>query len=177
MAAVNLDDVKAHLNIKGVEHDDKLRGFIAAAEAVIAQRVGPLEPTEVTVDLAGGSALALPVYPVLELTSVASAGNTLAHAGFIIDAGAGLVSNGTSGFWLTTPYTVTYSAGRNPCPDDLKLAVKELVRHLWETQRGPTARPGTRDSDAASNTVPGAAYMFPFRVEQLLAPHEQYGFA
>lgn len=177
MAVVSLPEVKSYLNIASNVHDDELPGMIEAAQAAIAQRVGPLEPVEVTANLSGGSALALPVYPILSLTSVTSAGNTIAHAGFTIDSGAGLVSNAAGGFLLSTPYTVTYMAGRNPCPPDLVLAVKELVRHLWMTQRGPTGRPGSAQSDAASNTVPGAAYIFPFRVEQLLAPHEQFGFA
>jgi hypothetical protein len=72
---------------------------------------------------------------------------------------------------------VVYLAGRSTVPDDLLFAVKELVRHLWTTQRGGATRPGSQQSDAMSNTLPGAAYVFPFRVEQLLAPHEQPGFA
>jgi hypothetical protein len=59
----------------------------------------------------------------------------------------------------------------------LLMAVKELVRHMWQTQRGPTRRPGSQPSESAANTVPGAAYLLPFRVSELIAPHLQPGFA
>jgi hypothetical protein len=72
---------------------------------------------------------------------------------------------------------VVYSAGRASCPADLLLAVRELVRHIWETQRGGTRRPGSSASSETANTIAGAAYLFPFRVEQLLAPYIQPGFA
>jgi hypothetical protein len=62
-------------------------------------------------------------------------------------------------------------------PADLVLAAKEMVRHLWLTQRGSgVQRPGSRPSDTLSNTLPGAAYTLPFRVEQLLAPYIRAGF-
>lgn len=175
MSVVNLDEIKTYLNITGVAHDDALRGFIAAAEAAIAQRVGPLAPTTVTAAVSGSSSMTLPVFPVLSLTTITGAGGVdVPTDGVTVDLASGILT--TSRGWSGT-YTVVYSAGRATCPADLLLAVKELVRHMWQTQRGPTARPGSTSSDAASNTIPGAAYMFPFRVEQLLAPHEQYGFA
>lgn len=54
-------------------------------------------------------------------------------------------------------------------PADLRLAVIELTRHLWQTRRGPTAR--------GQAETAGAAYTLPFRVTQLLAPYELPGFA
>jgi hypothetical protein len=41
--------------------------------------------------------------------------------------------------------------------------VLELIRHLWDTQRGASR---TR-ADAGT---PGSAYIFPYRVEQALDP-------
>jgi hypothetical protein len=55
------------------------------------------------------------------------------------------------------------------------MAIRELVRHLWRTQRGPTRRPGSEPSESVSNTVPGAAYVLPFRVVELITPHVQVG--
>ena len=178
MPVLPLSDLKKHLNITSNTYDDELESMIAAAEAAIAKRVGPLEPTTVTATVSGSGALTLPVYPVLSLTSVTDAGGTsVPLLGITTDLASGvLTGSGGAGIGSST-YTVVYSAGRATCPPDLLMAVLELVRHFWDTQRGPTRRPGSTASDAASNTIPGAAYMFPFRVEQLLAPHEQYGFA
>lgn len=175
MSVLPLAEAKTYLNITAGTYDGELQGFIGAAEAAIAHRVGPLEPTVVTARIGGAAALVLPVYPVLSLTTIADDGGTsVPTVGLSVDLASGVVSGSTFG---SDFYTVTYSAGRNPCPADLRLAVMELVRHMWQTQRGPTARPGSAASDAASNTIPGAAYLFPFRVEQLLLPHTQLGFA
>lgn len=176
MAVVTVDEVKIHLNIAGDDNDTELEAFIAAAEAAIAAQVGPLEPTERTdrVRSAAGS-LVLPVSPVVSLTTVTNADTTALTVGDLyLDTTAGVITY-SDGVTVVTQgyYDVAYVAGRAECPADLQLAVKELVRHLWQTQRGPTARPGSRTSDATANTVPGAAYLLPFRVMELLAPHLQ----
>lgn len=177
MSALRLSDAKDHLNIKGSQHDGELLALIDAAEAAIAERVGPLEVTTVTAQVrGGGSSLVLPVAPVVQLTSVTGQdGSTVTVAGLRVGFDAGVVT-ADAGFPATS-YDVVYQAGRAELPDDLLLAVKELVRHLWSTQRGPTRRPGAPASEETANTVPGAAYLFPFRVEQLLSPHAQPGFA
>lgn len=176
MSVLTVDDAKAHLNITAEGNTGKLQGMIDAAEAAIARRVGPLEPTTVTVTTSGSAALNLPVYPILSLTSVTGDGGTVIPlAGLTVDSQSGVIT-GSAGFG-SGAYVVTYTAGRETCPADLLMAVKEMVRHLWETQRGPTGRPGSNRSESTSNTIPGAAYIYPFRVEQLIAPHEQFGFA
>lgn len=179
MSVVDLGSVKAHLNVTVSAHDAELQGFIEGAEAAIAQRVGPLSSTAVTARIRGGrSALVLPVSPAVSLTSVTPYGSSaITPSDLHLDADAGLVTHEDGSWFSAVRHDVVYQAGRATCPADLKLAVKELVRHLWTTQRGATTRPGSRESEAASNTLPGAAYVFPFRVEQLIAPHEQPGFA
>ena len=176
MSVVDLEDVKTHLNIEGDTHDIELQAFIDAAEAAIAAQVGPLEPTERTdrVRSAAGT-LVLPVAPVVSVTSVTNADTTTVLTDDLFtDIATGVVSYNDGVSWVTPGfYDVVYVAGRETCPADLTLAIKELVRHLWQTQRGPTSRPGSRTSEATSNTVPGAAYLLPFRVMELLAPHLQ----
>jgi uncharacterized phiE125 gp8 family phage protein len=182
VSVVTLDEVKTHLNLTEDTNDTELQDFLDAAEAAIAAQVGPLESEERTdrVRSAAGS-LVLPVSPVVSVTSAANADTTaLTVDDLYLDGAAGVVSF-LDGATLVTPgfYDITYVAGRETCPPDLKLAVKELVRHLWQTQRGPTNRPGARTSDAVTsrNIPPGAAYLLPFRVMELLAPHIQPGIA
>jgi hypothetical protein len=176
MSVVDLEDVKAHLNITGDGNDTELQAFIDAAEAAIAAQVGPLEPETRTdrVRSAAGT-LVLPVSPVVSMTSVTNADTTeILVDDLYLDTTAAVITYGDGVSWVTPGfYDVTYVAGRETCPADLLLAIKELVRHLWQTQRGPTSRPGSRGSDATANTVPGAAYLLPFRVMELLAPHIQ----
>lgn len=171
MSVVPLSAVKTHLNITSAAQEGELQAFIDAAEAAISRRVGPLEPTTVTAQVSGPS-FVLPVFPVLSLTSLTDAGGTsLPTAGLTVDLASGVVTS-PAGFGSGS-YTITYSAGRSTCPVDLQLAVKELVRHLWESQRTPARFPGSDEPVAPA----GAAYLMPYRVQELLAPHEQFGFA
>lgn len=180
MSVVALTEVKTHLNLTVTTHDAEVQSFIDSAEAAIGERVGPLASATRTVRVRGESrTLVLPVAPAVSLTSVtpADSSTALTLSDLYLDAAAGLVRYESGATFGARHYDVVYEAGRATCPADLKLAVKELVRHLWTTQRGVAARPFSRESEGPSNTLPGAAYVFPFRVEQLLAPHEQPGFA
>lgn len=175
MSTLTLADAKARLNITGSTHDGEIQATINEAEAAITERVGPLVSTATTARVRGMcDALVLPVTPALTLTSVTPVdGTALTLADLYLDAAAGIVTYDSGGSFGARAYDVVYNAGRSSCPADLLRAIKELVHHLWLTQRGPTGRPGSGTSDAASNTIPGAAYVFPFRVEQLLSNHEQ----
>lgn len=186
MSVLELAGAKIHLNLSGDDEarDAELQTFIDAAEAAIVRRVGPLEPTEITerVRPCGRTMLSLSHPPVLSLTTVqASDAGTVNVANLEVTEG-GIVRFSDGAGFGSRWYDVTYSAGRDPeaFPADLLLAVKELVRHLWSTQRGgdsSTRRPGSQSSATVSNALPGSAYSFPTRVEQLLVDHEQPGFA
>lgn len=172
MAVLALADVKAHLNITGTANDAELSAFVEAAVAAIGERVGPLEPVARTVRVtASRYGLRVPS-PAASLTSVTDAdGEVLTLADLYLEPASGLVTFNDGRAMVSRYYTVAYMAGRDPVPADLKLAVKELVRHYWQTQRGPTRRPGSTASETMANTVPGAAYALPFRVSELIKPH------
>jgi hypothetical protein len=185
VAVIDVDAAKRYLNIT-TDQDDELQGFVDAAVAAIEALVGPLEVTSdltavLRPDPCGYDGLILPVLPVDSLISVTPyAGSALDLAGFQVDKNAGLVTwaVGSAQRFSAQGYTVVYRAGRNPVPADLKLAVSEMVRHLWRTQRGSgVTRPGSAQSDNLSSTLPGAAYALPIRVEQLLTPYMFPGFA
>lgn len=177
MSVVTLDAVRPHLNITGFDYDAELQPTIDAAEAVLAQHVGPLASAVVTTSRVKGGReyLVLPVSPVVSLTSVTPVGGTALNlADLTLDGAAGMVTNALGGRFGYTTYDVVYTAGRATLPADLTLAVKELTRHLWESQRNPAPRPGFTDDLISS---PAAGYLLPYRVQELIAPHMQFGVA
>lgn len=172
MAVLDLDAAKEYLNISVSTHDEQITAMIAAAEAAIAERAGPLEPVSRTVRVSPASQYLFVPSPVASLTSVSDEYGTATDvSGLHLDQRTGIVTANDGSIFGGRWYDVTYMAGREECPADLVLAVKEMVRHLWRTQRGPTSRPGGVTSETTSNTIPGAAYLLPFRVSELIAPH------
>lgn len=175
MSVLTLAQAKAHLNITVPTYDTEIQDFIDAGEAALAKRCGPLAATATTVRVRGGCSLSLPVTPAISLTSVTPVlGSALTLSDLHLEP-SGEVTYNTGAEFPAPWYDVIYSAGRPSLPADLLLADKELLRHLWTTQRGGTARPGSAQSDALANTLPGSAHAFPFRVEQLIAPYVQVG--
>jgi hypothetical protein len=144
MAVVDLATAKSYLNITGSASDDTLQSIVYAAQAAIAEKCGPLEPVQRTVRIpgSGSSTLVLPA-PVGSIISMAdAAGSPVDVSDFFLDQAAGLINAGDFTF-SSRWYDVTFNHGRVTCPPDLILAVKELIRHLWESQRGGTRRPGS----------------------------------
>lgn len=184
MTAVSLDDAREHLNAVSNVNDDEIQGMLEAAEAAITQLVGPLETVTVTSTVPGragvtgfpdswdGRSIVLPTHPVISVTTVTGSSGATVDPTLLRVTNEGVIYylDGWSRFneiW----YTVEYQAGRATLPADLALAVKELLRHLWETQRGAAARSGSPLSDSLAPTLPGSAYTFPIRVTELLNPH------
>jgi hypothetical protein len=181
VSVVSIDEAKAWLNMDGTDaaRDAKLQDVIDAAEAVIANRCGGLGRTATTSRVRGGGspALILPTCPVAELLAVTdSNGTATAVADLFLDVDAGVVSRNDDRAFGASYYDITYLAGRTTVPADLLQAIEELVRHLWTPQRGGAARrPGSVDSESANNKLPGAGYLLPFRVQELIAAHERPG--
>lgn len=175
MSTVPLSAVKTHLNITSTAQDGELQAFIDAAETAIEQRVGPLCPVVTTErSRANGGTFVLGTTPVVSLTSLTPVGGTAYDVATLdVDVLAGTVGRTSGGSFSTGNFDIVYVAGRATCPADLELAVKELVRHLWESQRTPARFPGSDEPIAPT----GAGYLMPYRVQELLAPHEQFGFA
>ena len=175
MSVLTLAEAKAHLNITDAGSDAELQTFVDAAEAALAARVGPLGPVTTSARVAGGGrTLLLPVAPAVSITSVTPVGGTALTVGDLyLDKTGGAISYASDAAFTSYWYDVVYVAGRaaNSCPDDLLMADKELLRHMWTTQRPSGGRFSSGAPDLAANTIPGAAYLFPFRVEALLAPY------
>lgn len=175
MSALDLAAARSHLNITAETHDAEITTTIEAAEGAIASLCGPLEPVTRTERVRGGRpALTLLVTPVVTLTSVTALdGTTLTVDDLFVSPHAGRVTRTDGSLFSAAFYDVVYSCGRTECPPGLLLAVKEMLRHLWDTQRGGSRRPGSQQSEALSNSLPGSAYTFPNRVTELMTPHMQ----
>ena len=172
MSVLDLPTVKAYLGSSQNINDAEVQVFIAAAESAIVQRVGPLVIAEQTSVVRGSGTcdLALPVCPVASATSVTGkSGSTVAVDWISERAGVLHFESALSEDYYTVVYNAGWAADAASLPGDLKLAVCELTRHLWMTQRGTAQR--------GPDSVPGAAYAFPNRVTQLLSPYMSPGFA
>ena len=108
----------------------------------------------------GGGALLLRHSPVLSVTSVTEDGT--AASGWVLDGAAGVLWRSSNGgqAWGggVQGVTVTYVVGMDVVPAPLRHGVRELVRHLWENQRGGFNLRGGEPSEAyfteALSTVP-----------------------
>jgi hypothetical protein len=171
VSVLSLADAKTHINVTGTAQDTEISAFIARAERAIAERVGPLEPEARTVRVTPTNSTLLVPSPAVSITSVTdSEGVALTVADLHLER-AGLITYDDGRTFSSRWYDVVYLHGRSSCPADLVLAVAEMVRHLWDTQRGRSTPGGPRASEMTSNTIPGAAYLLPFRVAELIAPH------
>ncbi len=175
MSVLLVADAMEYLQITDPGVSVELQDMIDAAEAAIAKRVGPLASTTVTTRLEGGVAtLVLPKVPAMSLTSVTPVGGTALDSSLLyLNEGAGFVEyvDGVTRFPYAR-YDVVYEAGRASVPDDLMHAVKDLLRFMWETQRGNQpaysgALPAD-DGEVLSGTGGSVFYAFPRRVEQLI---------
>lgn len=175
MAVLTLPIAKAHLNITNGVYDDTISSYITVAEAMIAERCGPLESTPVTERLAGGCGfLLLGTSPAISLTSVTPSDNGAAInvADLYLNTALGIVTYNASRGFPARYYDVVYAAGRTACPSDLLMAVKEQVRAMFEaSQRGDASRVG--EEQYASNTIPRAEFGLSFEVSRLIVPHLQ----
>lgn len=172
MSAVSLLEVEAFLNDASSVNENELVDMLDRAEAIIAKRVGPLEPVPVTDEIhTGPGPILLRRFPVLSVSSATSSGVAVADLDADTDTG---VLYGTFGC-TRRAVKVSYVAGRAELPQDLVEAVLELVKHLWESQRVPGTRaPGFQGyggDSANTNAPPGSGYLLPYRVQSLIEPY------
>jgi hypothetical protein len=169
MSVLTLADAKTHINIGSAvtTYDTEIQAVINSAEAALSVRCGPLASVAYTERIAGGTgSLFLRQTPVVSLTSITphlAAALTLSDV--YLDKVTGQVMfNDLRGF-PAIYYDVVYSSGRASCPDDLLFAVKEMVRLMWTSQRGPTARESQETATSATQALK--------QVAGLIAPHIQ----
>jgi uncharacterized phiE125 gp8 family phage protein len=141
---VALADCKEHLRISGTGDDDKLRRMLVTATSMCEKRTGRWRRATVTETHDGGrSQLLLREPNIVSITTVTESGTALTAGDYVLDRAAGLLTRGSSTSpscwaWGIQNVAVAMVAGPDDqvIPDDIQLGVKELVRHLWDTQRG-----------------------------------------
>jgi len=152
--------------------DDELRNFLQAVTEVVESKVGPCVRRTVTQRVADqGCRIVLNQAPVISVTSVTSVwtgGPNWAGSSLVVDTDAGIVDTqlGAVPFYYG-PWDVVYVTGRAVVPERTLHAAKELLRHLWETQRGQLAAPVLGGGDTFT-TSSGFAFSIPNRVTEML---------
>lgn len=160
MSVVSLSEVHDVLNIPATDtsKDTELQRYIDAAEATVAYIAGPLTSTSYTETRDGGSpVIMLDNCPVISIDSVTEYVGTVAYTltaqppgatssfyGYSLDdpAAGKLVRRSNAG--MPMPFmggrgaiVITYHAGQATLPADVKLAVLEDIRGLYQqTQQG-----------------------------------------
>lgn len=153
--------------------DNELRDFLAAVTEVIETKTGPCVRRTVTqrINDTCSGVITLTQYPVLSVTSVTSVwtgGPTWTGSSLVVDEDAGTVTTqlGAVPFYYG-PWDIATVVGRTIIPERIIHAAKELLGHLWETQRGQLAAPilGGGETVTTSN---GMTFAVPYRVLELL---------
>lgn len=183
-AIVTLPDVRQHLRIPDGDatNDVNLMGFIAAATDFITYIAGPVVPTTFTetYETAGQDSILLRNVPVLSIESVTEyigvaaytltsqpPGSTVDNYGYSLDIpAAGLLVRrsgvGTRMNFLGPTVVVTYSAGRDAVPGDMRMAALEDIRGLYQkTQQGGRTTFGTGGGDMSEQWSVGPLNLFP----------------
>lgn len=166
---ISLVDAKAHLNITGNDSDDELVRTIDVASASGEAWTGRVFGRRTCVDVLSGSGsyLALKSCPVLSVASVTENGAVVPADGWTLTSPEGGVLTRVNG-WTARPWasgagnvTVIYQAGYVVQPPTDVQGALEMVRHLWQSQRGSIRARGTTD--------PGmlATFSVPLRVQEL----------
>jgi len=172
ISILSVAEAKAHLNITSTADDDELRNFLQAATEVVEAKIGPCVRRSVTERVnEGGRVLALSQFPVLSVesvTSIWSGGPSWTAPQLLWDGDSGTVhQNLWWPFWYG-PWTVAYTVGRLAVAERHLHACKELLRHLWETQRGAQQAPPLAGEEIFTSTT-GWTFSVPRRVTELLS--------
>lgn len=173
---VSLGDVKDTLNIERATttYDDELRVYMeSATSAAEDHRDEVLAKRSFTWKhwCHGYNTLVLPKRPVVSLTSVENVdtGSTYNVAGIDLNQSTGRLTV-LSGVGFTGLLEFTYVAGYTVVPAAYNLAVRLIIQHLWETQRGPMGASrfaGSLD-DAALMRFRSMNIFVPPRAQELL---------
>jgi hypothetical protein len=175
-------ELKTHMNKTSDGDDAELAGFVAAACSMIVDRIGQVSPVAGFAEVVVArqrrpfrGVAVLPDWPVAQVSAVETlpggavlpAADALAGVdGWTLQPGGVLVITGAL---PCRRVRVTYLAGRDPLPGNIRLAGLELAAHLWKASQlnnSSTRLPAGLGGD--QSTMPGVAYALPIRVRELL---------
>jgi uncharacterized phiE125 gp8 family phage protein len=174
LGVVGLDEVKAHLNISTDTLDEELRAFMDVATDACERYAGSvLGRRTITAEAhdGGTNAVFLNAGPILSVTTVNESG--VATTDYTQPTGTQALLK-TAAFYYGTyvnwnmgvnNVVVTYVAGYSEPPPIARQAVLELVRHLWQTQRGSMSG---RNALSGDEYAAGSGWSLPNRCKELL---------
>lgn len=192
LPVISYDMALSHLNIPAASaNEEELRRFIDAAQDLAENYVGAVLGRRVIVETYDGQTdvLRLRSPRAISITTVVESGVTLDASQYKLDdTGQRLYrlttstisassSFGAYGYWASgvNAVTVTYVAGYTVTPPAVQQGVLEILRHLWQTQRGAATvmnRMGSGDDFYSAST-----YSLPRRAMELLDPASLPGIA
>jgi hypothetical protein len=177
---VTLEQLRRELNMSDPDqpsdNDGELTIRLAAATRAVEAIVGPMVPRSViSTRTARGGCIVLPIRPVVSVESVNGLYGAASYALGDLDLwdlGSGLIRLGY-GCLPFGRYTVAYTVGRTEVGENLQLAVLIIAAHLWETQRGKSARARSLGEFDSGNPSQDAilvlrGYAYPRRALELL---------
>ena len=191
IGAVSLSEVKTHLNISSSDTslDEELRLFMDAAtdlaEGYLGIIIGQRTYTSELYD-GGNEFLRIRNPKVLSIASVYENDQLLNSAQYVVDPtgqrlyriGSGtLYATNSYGYWTAgmNNVKVTYTAGFTNPPAAVRQGVLEIIRHLWQTQRGAMNVMGRNQT--GDEFYPASTYSLPRRAMELLDPASLPGLA
>ena len=191
ISIVSLDEVKQHLNIKDadVALDEEIRRMIDAATDLAENYVGcVLGRQTFTDELYDGNTdiIRLRNPRAMQITSVYESGRFLTPENYTLDPSGQRLLRITTGsiagpnyFGIWAPgannIKISYISGFINPPSSAKQGVLELVRHLWQTQRG--AMNVLTRNQSGDDFYPSSTYSLPRRCMELLDPVSLPGMA
>ena len=184
------DEVLEYLNIPSASaNENEVRRFIDAAtdlaETYVGQVLGRRTFTNELYD--GGTEFIRIRNPkAISITSVYENGALVSASNYVLDytgqrlyrIGSGtLYATNSYGYWTAgmNNIQITYVAGYVNPPMSAKQGVLEIIRHLWQTQRGAINVMGRNQSGDELYT--GSTYSLPRRAMELLDPTSFPGLA
>jgi hypothetical protein len=170
--------MKARLNIDSLDtvDDDELDETILVATDIVESKVGAVVPRIWKERQPVGGSLWLRNFPVVSLTSIKpwltfGVGYDLSLVRLSQDSGRVERLDGYP--FIGGPFEVVYIAGRPVVSAAIRQGAKEIIAHLWETQRGGMTFLGSGPGPEADDEMffsRGKEYTVPRRVLEMLAP-------
>lgn len=169
VAPFSFQDAKDYLNLKHTVDEDELRRFIDTASTKMERYLRRVIGRRTFVDSFSGGQVEhfFKNGTVISIASVKESGVTLDPTAYALDPDGFSIRrlDGQVFERGTFNIEITYVAGYADPPADIVHGTLDLLRHLWDTQRGSTSVLATTTSDDYDSR---STYSLPRRVRELV---------